>query len=93
MYLAPSSHIEGQVLQNGLLSLEKFEKIWDMNFNPSKCQVLHVTIETENFLHDTMPDSVSFAKYLGITMLDDLSWSIHIDNITKRANQTLGSGF
>ena len=75
MYLALSSHIEGQVLQNDLLSLEKWEKIWDMNFNPSKCQVLHVTrlippptstpIETKYFLHDTMLVSVSSAKYLG----------------------------
>ena len=43
MFLALSSHIEGQVLQNDLLSLGEWEKIWDMNFNPSKCQVIHVT--------------------------------------------------
>ena len=93
MYLAFSSHIEDQALQNDLLSLEKLEKMWDMNFNPSKCQVLHVTktpIETKYFLHDTMLDSVSSAKYHGVTILDDLSWSTHIDNITKSANQTLG---
>ena len=45
MYFALRSHIGGQVLQNDLLSLEQWEKdvVWDMNFNPSKCQVLHVT--------------------------------------------------
>ena len=30
MYLALSAHIEGQILQNDLLSLEKWEKMWDM---------------------------------------------------------------
>ena len=34
--------------------------------------------------------SVSSAKYLGVTISDHLSWSTHIDNITKSANQTLG---
>ena len=95
MYLALSSHIESQVLQNDLLSLEKWEKMWDMNFNPSKCQVLHVThlktpIETKYYLYDTMLDCVSSAKYLEVIISDDLSWRTLIDNITKSANQTLG---
>ena len=95
MYLALSSHIEGQVLQNDLLSLEKWEQMWDMNFNPSKCQVHHIIhlktpTETKYFLYDTMLDSVSSAKYLGVTILDDLSWSTRIDNTTTSANQTLG---
>ena len=37
-----------------------------------------------------MLDSLLSAKYLGITISDDLSWSTHIDNIIKSANQTLG---
>ena len=95
MYLALSSHIESQVLQNDLLSLEKWEKMWDMNFNPSKCQVHHVThlktlIETKYYLYDTMLDCVSSAKYLEVIISDDLSWRTLIDNITKSANQTLG---
>ena len=91
VYLALSSHTEDQVLENDLLSLEKWEKMWDMNINPSKCQVLHVTrfknpTETRYYLLH----SVSSAKNLGVTISDDLSWSTHIDNIIKSANQTLG---
>ena len=47
-------------------------------------------IETKYFLHDTELDNVSSAKYLGVTISDDPSWSTHIDNITRSANQTLG---
>ena len=66
-----------------------------MSFNPSKCQVLHITrakcpIQTKYILHDTVLQTVPSAKYLGVTISDDLSRSPHIDLITKKANQTLG---
>ena len=35
-------------------------------------------------------ESASAAKYLGITIADDLTWSPHIDATTKKANQTIG---
>ena len=94
MYHALSPHTEGQILQNDLLSVRKWEKMWDVNFNPSKCQVLYVIclktpIETKYFLHDTMLDSVSSAKDLEVTILYDLLWNTRIENITKSANQTL----
>ena len=44
IYLAISSEGESITLQNDLLhTLEIWEKQWDMSFNPSKCQVLHIT--------------------------------------------------
>ena len=42
------------------------------------------------FLHNTELESTPAAKYLGVTISDDLKWGKHIDNITKKANQTLG---
>ncbi len=66
-----------------------------MSFNPSKCQVVHISkrktpIDTCYLLHNTKLDSVTSAKYLGVTISNDLTWNTHIDNITKKANQTLG---
>ena len=95
MYLAISSTTEGQVLQTDLACLEQWEKMWDMQFNPSKCQVLHITrkvkpLNTKYILHNVELESASAAKYLGVTIADDLEWSPHIDNTTKKANQTLG---
>ena len=41
-------------------------------------------------LHNKELESVSAAKYLGVTISDNLNWGTHLDNITKKANQTLG---
>ena len=95
IYLAISSEGESITLQNDLHILEKWEQRWDMSFNPSKCQILHITrakcpIQTKYILHDTVLQTVPSTKYLGVTISDDLSWSPHIDLITKKANQTLG---
>ena len=66
-----------------------------MQFNPSKCQVLHITrkvkpLSTKYNLHNVELESASAAKYLGVTIADDLTWSPHIVNTTKKANQILG---
>ena len=63
-----------------------------MSFNPSKCQVLHITraIQTRYILHGTVLESVPSTKYLGVTISDNLSWTPHIDSVSKKATQTLG---
>ena len=66
-----------------------------MEFNPSKCQVIHITrskntIPTRYYLHNIELEATSSAKYLGVTISNDLTWNTHINNITKSANQTLG---
>ena len=47
--------------------------MWDMQFNPSKCQVLHITrkvepLNTKYILHNVELESASAAKYLGVTI-------------------------
>jgi hypothetical protein len=66
-----------------------------MEFNPSKCQVLHVTrnknvIMQKYYLHGQVLDSVSDAKYLGLDLSSDLKYNTHISRITSNANRTLG---
>ena len=43
MYLTVSNLQDSQVLQTDLESLQHWEQTWDMEFNPNKCQVLHIT--------------------------------------------------
>ena len=95
IYLAITQAKQSHTLQTDLTTLEHWEKQWDMEFNPSKCQVIHITrlkkhIDTTYYLHNTKLESTSSAKYLGVTIAEDLTWNTHINNITKKANQTLG---
>ena len=47
-------------------------------------------LNTKYILHNVELENVPAAKYLGVTIADDLSWSKHIDITTKKANQTFG---
>ena len=78
IYISLTSADTSVTLQNDLNLLEKWELEWDMKFNPSKCQVIHVTkrkdpIPTKYFLHGILLESVSSAKYLGVDISNNLS--------------------
>ena len=66
-----------------------------MEFNPSKCQVVHVTgsrktVKTDYVLHGQVLESVPCARYLGVDISSGLTWNSHIDRVAANANQTLG---
>ena len=66
-----------------------------MEFNPTKCQVLHVTknkhpIKHKYILHGQALESVTSAKYLGLDISSDLSYNTHISRVTNTAYKTLG---
>ena len=48
------------------------------------------TLNTKCILHNVELESIHAAKFLGVTISDDLLWSKHIDITTKKANKTLG---
>ena len=90
VYLTVSNLHDRQVLQSDLESLQRWERTWDMEFNPSKCQVLHIArsknpVMSSNFMHNQKLESVDAAKYLGVSISKDLSWNTHISNITTCA--------
>ena len=66
-----------------------------MEFNPGKCQVIHITrskspVKSRYFMHNQEQESEDAAKYLGVTISKDLNWNTLINNITSTANNTLG---
>ena len=44
MYLALDNQADLEILQKDLEILENWEKLWGISFNPSICQVFHVTL-------------------------------------------------
>ena len=96
LYLTISTSSQSEILQKDLEHLERWSHKLDMEFNPSKCQVIHITrsktpIPTQYTLHNCILESVSSATYLGVDISSDhLSWDTHTNRISKKANNTLG---
>ena len=95
VYLTVSGPNDSNILQSYLTYLQELERTWDMEFNPSKCQVLHISkarqpIHSQYTLHGEILESVDCARYLGVSISKDLSWNIHISQIASKANRTFG---
>ena len=95
VYLTVTSSEDANTLQADLDTLQEWERTWDMEFNPSKCQILHITrsrqpLQSQYTLHGQFLESVDSAKYLGVNITQDLNWNHHINEITGKANRTLG---
>ena len=97
LYRNVKSPLDCQILQDDLNSLAKWEMDWQMKFNVSKCHSMRVTrlhpsrhIDFNYTLHQQTLEQVQSAKYLGLTITDDLDWGQHISEITCKATKTLG---
>ena len=65
-----------------------------MEFNPSKCVVIHITrsrtpVPSQYLLHGQVLESVAGSKYLGVEISSNLSFNGHIQNITTSASRSL----
>ena len=77
-------------LQTELLTLQKWTEIWQMLFNPAKCEDLQITnkcnvIDFHSSLYGHTIQKVKNAKYLRVTFDCHLSWKNHIDLIATKA--------
>ena len=78
-------------------SLGQWETDWQMKFNVAKCHLMRVTwhlpsnqIHFNYSLHQQTLEQVQSAKYLGITINDNLEWGQHVAKISSKATKTLG---
>ena len=95
LYRRINTQADADSLQNDLSSLQRWEQLWQMEFHPQKCTVIHVTnkrrpLRSNYTLHGHILEEVSSAKYLGVTIHNKLKWNEHMSNIRTKANKTLG---
>ena len=81
-------------LQKDLNLLENWGSKWGMRFNAAKCNIMRMSrkqtpISTQYELSGQVHEEVKDAKYLGVTVSDDLKWTKHINAITTKANSKL----
>ena len=94
-YLAIKSKQDSQRLQEDLDRLGMWEKKWEMEFHPDKCEVIHIThnkkvIQHQYSLHGHILKSVDSAKYLGVTISSDFKWNCHIRQHRRKSKQSPG---
>ena len=95
IYITINNHSDSDTLQQDLDTLQTWERLWDMDFNPNKCQVLHISKSRHPaqhiyMLYGQVLEAMDHAKYLGVDISKDLSWNTHINRISINANRTLG---
>ena len=78
-------------LQQDLNLLEEWATKLKMTFNFQKCEFLRITnkkypIFAQYLIQNVIIREVTHAKYLGITIDQNLKWSEHVKQITNKAN-------
>ena len=95
LYRSITSPSDQFQLQRDLAALSHWGDCWGMRFNVKKCNVLHLG-KTSNSdvrfyeLNNTVLSEVSQAKYLGVLISNDMSWSPHIASVVHKSHQRLG---
>lgn len=84
--------LNGQDLQSDLDSIFKWCSDWMLPLNRDKCVVLHLGKNNPRLSYSIdghLLDTVESYSDLGVTITENLSWSEHISNVTKKANSKL----
>ena len=92
----PISNVQDMhILQNDLDKLNEWCIINKMRINEKKTKVMRITCSRQpgipNYtLNNTLLQSVTEFRYLGIMLNNKLTWHNHVEYITRKANRMLG---
>jgi len=75
--------------------LTDWQNKWQMQFNPSKCYVMHISLsrnppQFDYMLCNQKLEVVKSHPYLGVHLQDDLEWKTQVDHVTSKASRMLG---
>ena len=95
VYREIKSTADHDCLDSDLDNLLTWSNTWQMRFNASKCKILSVTNKRSSALFsyslgEEHLEHVNSHRYLGVTCNSQLRWTDHINDITHKANRTLG---
>jgi hypothetical protein len=95
VYRNITSSFDASKLQHDLQILNQWQNTWQMSFNVQKCFLLRIThkqkpIITDYKLGETVLQETKNHSYLGVEITHDMKWNIHVNNITAKANRSLG---
>ena len=80
-------------IKQDLTTLEHWESIWLLKFNPSKCKVMHVNLindTEESFeLDGTILEPITAESDLGVYTTNNFKWKDNIYSCIKDANQLI----
>ena len=89
LYRNINSLTDCQILKYDLNSLAQWETDWQVKFNVAKCHSMRVTrhlprnqIHFNYSLHQQTLEQVPSAKYLGLTITDNLEWGQQVSEIS-----------
>ena len=82
-------------LQEDLSRLAQWAATWQMSFNVQKCMYLRITNKLHPYAHDYFMNDihiqqVDHAKYLGVIIDKNLTWSEHVKKAVNKANSVRG---
>ena len=95
MYSPADQDSISSTLQHDLGTLEKWLDNWMMSFNPSKCVTMTIIgmRNPPNHVYEFCGqplETVESHPYLGVHFNNTLTWSEHITEVCKKAQQVLG---
>ena len=83
-----------RALQTDIVRLGDWTTLWQLRFNPEKCETMRITHSRDrsvpSYIMGSRITPVKYTKDLGILITSDLSWSAQIYAVVHKANRSLG---